>query len=82
MAACPSIFARRQLRGADPQGSATMQLVRRSCGFHFRRAREAFDLFLVIGIEAAGMPVAKLIEEPGALLRLLAEHMAKHRSWA
>ena len=39
-------------------------------------ARKAFDPFLMIGVEGAGMLATELVEEPGALLGFLGQHMA------
>src|SRR4051794_32822519 len=41
----------------------------------FRCARKAFDPFLMITVERAGMLVPEFVEEEGALLRLFGQHM-------
>jgi hypothetical protein len=43
----------------------------RLSGFSFSLARKAFDPFLVIAVERTGILAPDLLEEEGALLRLL-----------
>ena len=44
-------------------------------GFSLCRARKTFNPFLVIAVERTGILVPELLEEVGALLRLLGKHM-------
>src|SRR5947208_16839031 len=64
---------------AADAGRLTLQDNVSSCRlrhFGLRCAGEAFDPFLVIAVERAGMFAPELLEEPGALLCFLSQHMA------